>query len=215
MTSYSPHTTGPCVLFCATFLTFVLPFSAFASEAKTNLPDLVLCVSCHGENGVATNNQWPNLAAQNSEYLAEESIRYRDGVRYDPNGLMVPWVRNLSDEAIRKIADYYSRQSAAPARVSAAMDIEKGRQLAKRCTGCHGLDGSSTNNSWPTLAAQNAGYIVLSMQYYQQGLRHGSAGLMDSFAQGLTTEQINNLASYYASLKPGERQAETTDAGNE
>jgi cytochrome c553 len=190
-------------------LAFVYPIIVLASETETSLSELVLCVSCHGENGIATSDQWPHLAAQNSSYLAEQSIRYRDGLRYDPNGLMVPWVKNLSDETIWQIAEYYSRQPAAPATPAPPDEVEKGRQLAMGCTGCHKLDGSSINDIWPELAAQNAGYIILSMQYYQQGQRQDSAGLMESFAQDLSTEDVSNLAIYYASLQAGSRETDS------
>jgi len=44
--------------------------------------------------------------------------------------------------------------------VSAAGNAKAGKAKAVSCAGCHGVNGNSTNPSWPKLAGQHAGFIA-------------------------------------------------------
>jgi cytochrome c553 len=83
--------------------------------------------------------------------------------------------------------------------VLAAGSVAKGKQLAGRCAGCHGVDGNSTNPEWPKLAGQNAGYIVKQLADFKSGARKNA--LMAGQAAGLTTRQMEDLGAYYAAQK--------------
>ncbi len=64
------------------------------------------CVACHGANGKAIMPLYPNLAGQNQPYLVQQLKNFRDGKRGgDPMPAMSV---GLSDEAIEKIATYFS-----------------------------------------------------------------------------------------------------------
>lgn len=69
-------------------------------------PEAAACAGCHGPAGIAPNPQWPNLAGQNKEYLVISLKAFRDGSRTNP--MMSPMAKPLSDEAIEKIAAYFS-----------------------------------------------------------------------------------------------------------
>ena len=70
------------------------------------------CVACHGEAGIATAPQWPNLAGQYTDYLEHALQAYRSGARQ--NAVMQGFAAQLSDEDIEDLAAYFSAQGATP-----------------------------------------------------------------------------------------------------
>ncbi len=83
-----------------------------------------------------------------------------------------------------------------------AGDGDAGREKAKAlyCVGCHGQEGLSTLPKWPNLAGQKEQYLITALQGYRSRERAGSenAATMWPLAQGLSDEDIEDLAAYYA-----------------
>lgn len=70
---------------------------------------------------------------------------------------------------------------------------------AATCAGCHGSSGEGNPTSnFPRLAGQSAAYLAHQLKAYGDGSRVNS--VMAPIAKGLTPEQIESLASYYAQL---------------
>ncbi|MGB6604501.1 MAG: cytochrome c [Steroidobacteraceae bacterium] len=65
-----------------------------------------LCVSCHGQDGVAVAPMYPSLAGQHEDYLVRALDEYKRGGRKNP--IMKGFAANLSDEDIETIAQYFS-----------------------------------------------------------------------------------------------------------
>ena len=70
------------------------------------------CVACHGEAGIATAPQWPNLAGQYTDYLEHALLAYRSGARQ--NAVMQGFAAQLTDEDIEDLAAYFSAQEVTP-----------------------------------------------------------------------------------------------------
>ena len=68
------------------------------------------------------------------------------------------------------------------------------------CAACHGADGKPTMPVYPVLAGQTSRYMVLELRDFQAGRR--TDPLMSPMAAGLTREEMQELADYYAKLKP-------------
>ncbi len=66
-----------------------------------------LCVSCHGQDGVAIAPMYPSLAGQHEDYLVRALDEYKRGGRKNP--IMTGFAANLSDDDIETIAEYFSR----------------------------------------------------------------------------------------------------------
>jgi len=81
-----------------------------------------------------------------------------------------------------------------------AADLAAGEQKAAMCLACHGPKGKSGNAQWPHLAAQQSIYIINQLKAYKAGSRDNP--MMQSIASGLTDDDINNLAAYFANLTP-------------
>jgi len=82
--------------------------------------------------------------------------------------------------------------------VSAA-DIEAGKAKAAVCAGCHGVDGNSSNGTWPTLAGQHASYLAKQLREFKDGTRVDPT--MQGMAALLSDEDIINVAAYFESQK--------------
>lgn len=69
------------------------------------------------------------------------------------------------------------------------------RTLATSCAACHGPQGNSLGGT-PTLAALNQDYFIERMQ----GFKNGSvpATVMHQHAKGLSNDEIQALAAYFA-----------------
>lgn len=64
------------------------------------------------------------------------------------------------------------------------------------CAACHGDDGNSPNNTWPSLAGQNAVYLARILSAYKSGDQEDVA--MTPLAKELSDAEIQNLAAFYA-----------------
>ena len=65
-----------------------------------------LCVSCHGQDGVAIAAMYPSLAGQHEDYLVRALEEYRNGGRKNP--IMKGFAQNLKESDIAEIARYFS-----------------------------------------------------------------------------------------------------------
>jgi cytochrome c553 len=75
--------------------------------------------------------------------------------------------------------------------------IDAGQTKSGVCAACHGPDGNSLNPEWPSLAGQNANYIVRQLKAFKRGER--SNVLMTSQAVALSDQDMVDLAAYFAS----------------
>lgn len=84
--------------------------------------------------------------------------------------------------------------------------VGRGATLALNCTMCHGARGMSSSNA-PNLAGQYPEVVIKQLHDYKSGDRVNA--VMQALAQGLTEQDMRDLAAYYASL-PKARTAPTT-----
>jgi cytochrome c553 len=84
-------------------------------------------------------------------------------------------------------------------RVEAA-DAEAGRRKAERCGPCHGPAGNSTMPAVPSLAAQPPTYTYYQLILFRDQRRRDPQ--MAPFAAGLSDEDMQDIAAYYAAQSP-------------
>ena len=82
---------------------------------------------------------------------------------------------------------------------ASAGDVTLGRDKARACAACHGLDGLSRQPDSPNLAGQNPFYMAHQLKQYQTGRRQHPQ--MSVIAQGLTDEDIADLVAYYSAIE--------------
>lgn len=86
----------------------------------------------------------------------------------------------------------------------AAGDPVAGEQRAQTCAVCHGPNGNSVNPAWPNLAGQHPKYIVKQLQDFKSGARNNPQ--MSPMAAGLSEQDMENIAAYYAEQAVAESQ---------
>jgi len=84
----------------------VLSIPLHAADVGAGKAKAALCSSCHGANGISSNNDIPNLAGQKAGYLAKAIRDFKSGAR--KNGMMDSIVPMIADSDIEDIAAYYS-----------------------------------------------------------------------------------------------------------
>ena len=79
-----------------------------------------------------------------------------------------------------------------------AADLAAGKaKAAEVCQACHGTDGNSATADFPKIGGQYPDYLAKALRDYKSGQRKNP--IMAGFAKPLTTQDIDNLAAYYAS----------------
>jgi cytochrome c553 len=71
-----------------------------AGQAKS-----AMCATCHGKNGIGTAPNYPNLAGQKSQYLAQQMVLFRSGERKSEQMNII--AQALTEQDIQDLAAYY------------------------------------------------------------------------------------------------------------
>mgnify|MGYP000748814885 FL=1 len=94
-----------------------------------------------------------------------------------------------------------------------AGNADSGKDKVATCVACHGQDGNSMVGLWPSLAGQNANYLVRQLQHIKSGKRPIAvmAGLLDNFSK----EDLDDIAAFYASKNNtiGQAEADKVELG--
>ena len=160
------------------------------------------CVRCHGRDGMGRSPLTPIIAGQNEAYLVESLRAYAAHER--PGGFMsVPAVA-ADPDLWPRLARHFAAQPR-PRHPDPAPS-EAGRRIAENgvpqravpaCLSCH--DGRR-DPAYPRLDGQRRDYLEAQLRLFHAGKRAGTryAQIMTRAAKGLTEEEIEALAGYFA-----------------
>jgi cytochrome c553 len=174
-------------------------------------PDLVAstCSQCHGDRGISTAPLFPNLAAQDKDYLVTQLKSFRDHSRSDPHAQAYMWgmASPLTDNVINDVAAYFAalpppsgNKNLDPGEVAEGKKIfENGidAENVPACSACHGADGAGTSTI-PRLAGQHREYLAAQILAFRTNQRDNP--VMHANVEHMTDGQIRAIASYLASL---------------
>jgi cytochrome c553 len=191
-----------------------IPVAAMAAEgnpaAGKARAEAAGCFACHGVDGVATadglatDKNDPNLAAQPDLYLQFQLVFFRKGVR--KNEVMNAMAQQLSDDDLRNVSAYFAslpppNPPAAPD--TAPQDTELGSKVAQaiHCTNCHGDHFEGVDNI-ARLAGQREDYVYEALRDFKSGARTstGAAGMAE-VVYPLGDLEMKALAHYVSGLR--------------
>jgi len=172
----------------------LLSLTTVSADELTTLT--TVCAACHGANGISNAPVFPNLAGQQPIYMADQIKAMKAGIR--KNSLMEAVIKDLSDQQIDALAEYYSSLPASTTAVSAVNQL--GKNVRALCISCHGVKGISVNAQWPNLAGQKQQYLQQQLLAFRDDSRFGPN--MQVIAKELNVEQIAAVAEYF-SQQPG------------
>ena len=90
---------------------------------------------------------------------------------------------------------------AAPGAELTKKQLERVHEIIdEACVFCHGERGEASNPIYPRLAAQNREYLAKQLRLFRSGARKSS--IMNEQAADLSDEDIEALATYFASQPP-------------
>jgi len=87
----------------------------------------------------------------------------------------------------------------------AAGNVDAGKAKSAQCAACHGADGNSPTPMFPKIAGQNARYVTKQLKDIKSGVR--PVPVMAAIVAGLSDQDMDDLAAYFASQKSSTGQA--------
>lgn len=164
------------------------------------------CAACHGEAGNGQSAQFPQLSAQNPQYLRKQLADFRDDRRVSE--VMSPIAKTLSDAQIDQLSAYFRQQKAAPHAGGDDMLAAVGRYVYERgniysqvpaCASCHSLNGQGSARL-PRLAGQSPLYIESQLRKFRDQQRRNDSGVMRFVSEGLTELELRAVAAYVGGM---------------
>lgn len=166
------------------------------------------CALCHGTRGQSVSPTFPRLAGQRAAYIQEELMEFREESRRDPDAQAFMWgmASQLNNEIIEALGHYYENLEPVAPEAADAKLTSAGKALFDEgipasgipaCQLCHGTQAHGIG-PLPRLAGQHVAYLVKQMRSFKNGLRVNP--VMEPITQAMTSEQMQDVANYLASL---------------
>ncbi|GAB4258579.1 MAG: hypothetical protein Kow0065_08350 [Methylomicrobium sp.] len=172
---------------------------ARAADLEAGRAAFETCRGCHSipaYSNVYPTYYVPKVGGQRAEYVVSALKAYREQNR--SHRTMKANAHDMTDQTIENIAAYLEASPGDYTKSPANGDAVAGKKLAQSCLGCH-VEGKNAANNIPRLAGQYGNYLVKAMQDYQSGKRNNP--VMQSMVNGLSEEELENIAAYFAGLK--------------
>jgi cytochrome c553 len=155
------------------------------------------CAKCHGEDGNSKIPGTPSLAGQQPHYLVAAIQEYHQGDR--AKGAMKSGLRDTDKLELESLALYFAAQTPIQRAAPTPGDPAAGEPASAMCGGCHGSHGVSTDATTPSLAGQDAQYLVKSIRAYRTTRKNWG---MQRYVAGLSDKDIDNITAFYVAQQP-------------
>jgi cytochrome c553 len=164
-----------------------------------------VCAGCHGERGVSTSEDFPQLAGQSAIAIYKQLSDYRSGARVNP--LMTPVAKQLTETQLAELAAYfasYQERNALGGRDE--LPDEQIARLTRRgdparqippCEACH-APGAGGPPEAPILTGQRAEYLARQLQLFKVDSRRNDIyRRMRDIAARLSPDEMKRVAAFY------------------
>ena len=157
-----------------------------------------VCANCHGEGGISSKVDVPNLAGQNTSYLLDQLRLFASGQRKFE--FMEGMIKAMNADEKVGVVLFYASQTVPARPVSDARLAQRGREIfGGNCFRCHGNDAHG-NAQFARLAGQQQEYLRKTLKHYRDKDASRPNPLMRANAQMLSDDDINALAVYLNSM---------------
>lgn len=176
----------------------LVSFPALAMEDFVLEDEVAFCMSCHGEDGVPIDPEYPVIWGQQYFYIYTQLRDYAAGRR--DNDIMTPIAAEYDRDQAKLLAEHF----AALAWSDITAELQEGDlSLAEKgitggqCSACHGKwQGDSRI---PRLAGQQEGYLKKTMLDFKNEQRMNAPDKISTMKQ-LDDETIEALSRYLAAF---------------
>jgi cytochrome c553 len=166
------------------------------------------CSKCHGDNGIAEDDESPSIAGQVPAYHFKQLVDYRTEVRENKDMKKTTGKLGLQDMA--DLAAYFATLE--PEQAEGKLEnppvlVSQGNKdrLLLSCAVCHGERGEGMPFEVPALSGQKVEHFIEVMTAFQEGDRgNDQYGRMRFIATQLSEKEIAEIAAYYAAPRTEE-----------
>jgi cytochrome c553 len=201
----------------------IASFAAAASENTDNKPDLAkasqtvaqLCSACHGADGNSASPANPSIAGQPAEYITEQLMNFKSGIRNSP--VMAGIAATLPPDDMRALGIYFSQQKPKglsakdPTLALAGQKVYRGGNAGAgvpACSACHLPDGIGTPSRYPRIGGQYAEYVYAQLKAFKAGERgmdkegkDAGGRIMAQIAARMNDAEMQTVAQYASGLR--------------
>ena len=174
--------------------------AAARAQDEVDISDkLALCATCHGEDGMPTDDTYPIIWGQQLYYLYVQLKDYAAGRRQ--HDIMTGIAGGLTKDEMQALAMHYSKQPWPTTTFRASDAATKTfRQAAAsgQCTQCH-LSSYKGSSRLPRTAGQQPKYLEQTMLDLKYDRRQNAAA-MASLMEGYSDAEIKAMAEHLAAL---------------
>jgi len=172
-----------------------LPTPGNAGEAQAILgAKLLVCNTCHGDNGVPRSAATPIIWGLQENYLIKQLHDFHSGNR---DSEVMTWMATaLTEGELGSAAAYFAKKNW-PARSAGAASTSPPAVVAV-CQACH-QQNLAGGLPAPRLAGQRYEYLVEAMRRYAEGERTNNAEMMN-IMKALSPAEREAMARYISGL---------------
>lgn len=180
------------------------------AEKGAEIAEKRRCAKCHGDSGIAEDDDTPSLAGQTAAYIYKQLVDYKTGARSERT--MKKAAKKLSGSDMAHLGAYYEAQEPEKkmgGEVPALVDKGDRSRLLLACNDCHNETKSfrSMMEIPATLEGQKIEYFKETLMAFQEDDRENDLfGRMRFIAKQLTEDEIDALAKYYAAKPEDEEE---------
>ena len=196
------------IAICLLLVVLSFSTSGFSAELDALTRE---CDSCHGPQGVSSDDDVPTIAGQTAEYISGSlasyqvwgrpcvKSAYRHGDTARPVTTMCKITEEMAVDDMEALGRYYAekefvaaKQDFNPEKAQAGADLHE-----SNCETCH-PQGGSVSGPGPILAGQWASYLKTAIRQSSTG-EHLVPPLMERKLTDFSSEEIDSLVNYFAS----------------
>ena len=171
---------------------------ALAQDAFNLEETVAICASCHGEDGIPIEADYPIIWGQQYYYLYVQLKDYKAGRR--ANDIMEPIAAEFEKEQMQALAKYFSEKPWPD--ISTHRDAERAKKgqsqtVAGQCSQCHNT--YMGDSRVPRVAGQQEEYLKRTMLEFKNKIRLNAAA-KGSLMKSYDDPSIEDLAHYLATL---------------
>jgi cytochrome c553 len=172
-----------------------------SSLAWTTPKQIGLCSSCHGQNGIAIQKNWPNLNGQSAQYILKQLQDYQSDKRIAP--LMQPYAKMLTEQDMLELAQFYANLPSQTSFKTSNQRLYRQGDSKKRipaCSACHGPQGNGNDFAkFPKLVGQNKAYLIEQLQAFKTHQRQNDPyHMMQDISQRMTQKDMEDISEFLA-----------------
>jgi cytochrome c553 len=173
-----------------------------------------VCAACHNADGNSSIPANPSLAGQHAEYITKQlnDFKPKEGKPAErESAIMSAMVAPLSQEDMKNLGAYYSRQTPKPGAAQDKALAEQGEKIYRggnletglpSCASCHSPNGVGIPPNYPRIAGQHSDYLAAQLRAFRTEERtRDPNNVMHMIASRMSEREIQAVSQFMSGLR--------------